>query len=376
MKKQKTTLRDIAKAANVSMMSVSRALRGGVGVSGELRTRITRLAEELGYVPNRLSYELGQQKNTMTVGVVIPHFGNSFFTSILQQIEATLFTHGYRILLACSFNNPIKEFHDISALLERQVDGIIWAPVVYDEGRRAAELIMRQNCPLVFIDRKIPGINTDSVVVDDRHGALSAMRHLTSMGLRKIAYFGARLDSYVTQERRSGYLAGLREAGIEVRGDWMFRTGNDMIAGQSAVAQLLEQKEKVEAIFCFNDMLAVGTELELLNRGISIPEDIMLVGFGGVFESGIVRVPITSVHQDENALATAAAELLLTRMNNPTMKLPSVERVIPTTLIVRESTLRLPPAVKPASKSIAAPAAKPTAKQKPKAKAAAKKKSR
>ena len=88
----------------------------------------------------------------------------------------------------------------------------------------------------------------------------------------------------------------------------------------------------------------------------------MLVGFGGVFESGIVRVPITSVHQDENALATAAAELLLTRMNNPTMKLPSVERVIPTTLIVRESTLRLPPTVNSASKSIAVPASKPAAK--------------
>ena len=122
----------------------------------------------------------------------------------------------------------------------------------------------------------------------------------------------------------------------------MFRTGNDMIAGQSAVAQLMERKDPVEAIFCFNDMLAVGTELELLNRGIRIPEDIMLVGFGGVFESGIVRVPITSVHQDENALATAAAELLLTRMNNPTMKLPAVERVIPTSLIVRESTQRRP----------------------------------
>jgi DNA-binding LacI/PurR family transcriptional regulator len=210
------------------------------------------------------------------------------------------------------------------------------------------------------------------VVVDDRHGALSAMRHLTSMGLRKIAYFGARLDSYVTQERRSGYLAGLREAGIEVRGDWMFRTGNDMIAGQSAVTQLLEQKEKVEAIFCFNDMLAVGTELELLSRGIRIPEDIMLVGFGGVFESGIVRVPITSVHQDENALATAAAELLLTRMNNPTMKLPSVERVIPTSLIVRESTLRLPASAKPASKSIASPAAKPAAKTNTKSKSSSK----
>ena len=88
----------------------------------------------------------------------------------------------------------------------------------------------------------------------------------------------------------------------------------------------------------------------------------MLVGFGGVFESGIVRVPITSVHQDENALATAAAELLLTRMNNPTMKLPSVERVIPTSLIVRESTLRLPASAKPASKSIATPAAKSAAK--------------
>ena len=116
------------------------------------------------------------------------------------------------------------------------------------------------------------------------------------------------------------------------------------------MAQLLEQKDPVEAIFCFNDMLAVGTELELLSRGIRIPEDIMLVGFGGVFESGIVRVPITSVHQDENALATAAAELLLTRMNNPTMKLPSVERVIPTSLIVRESTQRRPAAKKPATK--------------------------
>ena len=132
----------------------------------------------------------------------------------------------------------------------------------------------------------------------------------------------------------------------------------------------------------FGQGLEPGTELELLNRGIRIPEDIMLVGFGGVFESGIVRVPITSVHQDENALATAAAELLLTRMNNPTMKLPSVERVIPTSLIVRESTLRLPSAAIPSMKSITTPAsksaAKPSAKKttKPAAKSSSIKKSR
>lgn len=150
MKRKKITLRDIAEKSGVSLMSVSRAIHGRPGIGKDLQKKIAEMAAEMGYVPNRSANQLGQKNSPMTVGVVIPHLANTIFPDILQSIETALSANGYRILLCCSYNNPIKEFQDISALLERQSDGIIWCPVLLEESRKAAELIRKQRCPLVF----------------------------------------------------------------------------------------------------------------------------------------------------------------------------------------------------------------------------------
>ena len=340
MRKRKVTIRDVAAAAGVSLMTVSRAIHGRPGVGEALQRKIATLAAEMGYVPNRIAAQLGQQSSPMTVGVVIPHLANTIFPDILQSIETVLSANGYRILLCCSYNNPIKEFQDISALLERQSDGIIWCPVLLEESQRAAELIRKQHCPLVFLDRKLPDFPADAALVDDFDGMLSAARHLTRQGITRIAWLGPRLESYVARERRNGFLAALTEAGIPVREEWMLRIGSDIASGRSGVARLLDAPELPEAICCFNDPLAIGAEQELLARGVAIPRAIALTGFSGTVESEIARIPITSVFQDAPGLGTAAAELLLNRMINPDVKLTPVERIQKTHLIVRASSRR------------------------------------
>ena len=178
MNRSKVTIQDIAKAAGVSQMTVSRAIRGQPGVSEQLQQKISSLAMSMGYVPNRSLQELGRNRSSMTVGVILPYLGNTIFAEILENIEIVLSSYGYRILLCCTYNNLIKEFHDISALLERQVDGIIWAPLHMKNSLPAARIIKKQRCPLVFVDRKMPNWNADSVLVDDFDGALALTRHL------------------------------------------------------------------------------------------------------------------------------------------------------------------------------------------------------
>ncbi len=338
MRRNKITLRDIAKAANVSQMTVSRAIRGLPGVSEQLQRDITNLALSMGYVPNRSIHEVGRKGPSMTVGVILPYLGNTIFAEILENIETVLSSYGYRIFLCCSYNNLIKEFHDISALLERQVDGIIWSPLHLKDSIPAAKIIKKQHCPLVFVDRRIPNWKADAVMVDDFGGALKLTKHFLDQGHKKIAYVGAVLDSFVERERRNGFLAGMKERNLPVREEWVLRGGSDIAAGKKAAAQILECKERPDAILCFNDSLSIGVEMGLLEHGIEIPGQIALAGFSGTLEMEISRVPITGVFQDAIGLGRTAAEFLLKRMINPKMQLIPEERVLTTRLICRESS--------------------------------------
>lgn len=339
MANRKVNLKDIAEATGVSMMTVSRALRGKAGVGRELRERIAAVADEAGYVPNRAAYQLGQQTGTMTVGVVVPHIANTIFPAVLQTIEGVLAANGYRILLCCTYDNPLKEFNDISALLERQADGLIWAPVLMEESLRAAELIHKQKCPLVFLDRKFPGRPADAVLVDDREGARVLGRHLLERGFRDIAYLGPRMESYTARERREGFFEALAEAGVTPRPEWILAIGSDVDAGRNGAQWLLDRPARPRAVCCFNDPLAVGAEIELLARGWAIPGDMAVAGFSGSMESEISRVPITTIHQDAAGLGRVAAELLLSRLINSAVRPAPIERVLKTHLVARASTL-------------------------------------
>lgn len=340
MKRNKITLHDIAREAGVSLMTVSRAIRGVPGVSEELQRKITALALSMGYIPNRSLHELGRQGSSMTVGVILPYLGNTIFAEILENIEAVLSSYGYRILLCCTYNNPIKEFHDISALMERQVDGIIWAPLQSKDSLQAAKIIKKQHCPLVFVDRKLPGWKADAVLVDDFEGALGLTRHLLEQNFTKIAYVGASQNSYVEQERRCGFLEGMKERNLPVRDEWIIRGEADIATGKKVALQLLMCREVPEAVFCFNDSLSIGVEMGLLEHGIKIPGTMALAGFSGTVEMEIARIPITGVFQDAVALGKCSAEFLLKRMINPKVKLVPEDKILKTRLVPRESSLK------------------------------------
>lgn len=349
MNRDKVTLHDIAKAAGVSQMTVSRAIRGAPGVSKQLQRSITKLALSMGYVPNRSLHELGRHGSSMTVGVILPYLGNTIFAEILENIEAILSSYGYRILLCCTFNNLIKEFHDVSCLLERQVNGIIWAPLHLEDSIPAATIIKKQHCPLVFVDRKIPQWKSDSVLADDFDGSLALTRHLLEMGHTRIAYVGAKQDSYVEWERKRGFLEGMQERNLSVPDEWIIRGDSDIAGGKKAASQLLKCRPKPDAVLCFNDSLSIGVEMGLLEHGINIPQQIALAGFSGTLEMETARVPITGVFQDTVALGKTSAEFLLKRMINTKVKLAHEEKILPTKLVARESTIGFQKKENPAS---------------------------
>lgn len=340
MKKNKVTLQDIADAAGISQMTVSRAIRGHPGVREDLQKKIADLALSMGYVPNRSLKELGSQRTSMSVGVVLPYLGNTIFAEILESIESVLSSYGYRILLCCTYNNLIKEFHDISALLERQVDGIIWAPLHLKDSIPAAKIIKRQRCPLVFVDRIIPDWKADGVLTDDFNGALELTRHFISEGYTKIAYVGAAQNSYVESKRRAGYMEGMREKLLPIRDEWILRGKTDFSAGKQAAADLLKCREIPEAALCFCDTLSIGVEMGLLEHGISIPGTMALAGFSGTREMEITKVPITGIFQDAVVLGKTSAEFLLKRMINPKVRLIPEIKVLETKLVTRESSLK------------------------------------
>lgn len=338
MKQQRITLHDIAKAAGVSQMTVSRAIRGEPGVSKKLQNDIAALAQSMGYVPNRSLQDSSRRNSSMTVGVVLPYLGNIIFAEILENVESVLSLYGYRILLCCTYNNLIKEFHDISSLLDRQVDGIIWAPLHVEDSLQCAKIIMKAHVPFVFVDRKIPGCKADSVTTDDFDGALELTRHLLDGGFRKIAYAGSSQESYVEYERRKGFLRGMEERRLPVRDEWIWRGGVDIACGREAAARLLECRERPDAVLCFNDRLSIGMEMGLLENGIRIPEDMALAGLSGTLEMEIIRVPITGIFQDPVFLGRNAAEFLLKRMINHRIRLQPENLVFPIRLVVRESS--------------------------------------
>lgn len=340
MKRKKITLHDIAIAAGVSQMTVSRAIHGKGGLRPELQEKILQLAETFGYVPSRSVKELHLAGESLTVGVVVPHFANTIFPEIIENIESGLAANGYRILLCCSYNNPIKEFREISALLERRIDGIIWCPVQREDNHAMVQMIRNQKCPFVFLDRLLPGVAADAVVVDDRDGMAGLVKHLLGRNVRRFAYLDARLDSYTAYERFRGFRETLAEAGIPVSPEACLRVGSDLAAGRGGCAELLALPERPEAIVCFNDPLAIGVELELRHRRIAIPAEIAITGFSGVIETELCAVPLTTAYQNAAALGTAASRLLLSRMRNPADRVTPVCKVIKTVLKFRESTRR------------------------------------
>jgi LacI family transcriptional regulator len=328
-------LRDIAQRAGVSIMTVSKALRDAPDISEGTKARLRLLAAQMGYVPDAMARGL-RTRTTMLLGVVIPAITNPIFTRIVMAIEEKAYEAGYELILAQSMNRVEQEEAILRRLLARRVDGLLVSPVyrmespvpIYDELRQ-------RGTPTVIIGSTAPFCQGYvSVQSDDLEASYLLTKHFLGLGHKRIAFFTGPSVAPWAQERLDGYRRALREAELPLDHHLIFNAGSTIEEGEKAALQMLAESPQATAIQAVNDMVAIGAGNALLNRGLRIPQDFSLAGFGNILASEYFRVPLTTVRQPKLRLGAAATEILLQLMRG---EHPASKR-LPAELIIRAST--------------------------------------
>jgi LacI family transcriptional regulator len=326
------TITTVARLANVSVASASRALNG-IRTSPETLERVTAAAASVGYVPNAAARSL-RSRRTGQIAFAMPDVGNPVYTTMVGSIQEVARVSGVRLLLHSTGADSEDELAMIRDLKHRYVDGLILASLHLTEAH-AAELSLAA-VPVVVIGRPTAGTPVDTVRAYSRKGAAEAVRHLHAGGRRRIAFVNGPTHTVSGSSRRRGYLDGLRSCGLE-RDDQLVEVADDfMVEPGRRAAELLLARVRPDAILCANDLLAVGALGVLRDAGLDVPGQVALVGMDNSDLSGLTWPALTTVDLGSFARARIAAELLLARIDDPGRE-PQVVGVEPR-LVVRESS--------------------------------------
>lgn len=326
------TIRDVARAAQVSTATVSRVLAGLNVVSDELARRVQSAARKLRYQPNRVARSL-RARTTRTIGVLIPNIQNPFFTGVVRGIEDLLQATDYTLLLGNSDDNPAREKAYLDLLRAEGVGGLVLVPGL--SGARAYRETLEAGIPVVAIDRYLPDLETDSVTVANAEGAALAVRHLIGVGHRRIAIITGPKDVSTATERLAGYLTALGEAAIAREPELVHHAPFRPEGGYDATVKLLSLERPPGAIFAGSDLTALGTLRALHEHRIRVPEEIALVTFDDMPWAAALQPPLTAVSQPTYEMGATAARLLLERIRQPDRPLQRVR--LQTQLMVRAS---------------------------------------
>jgi LacI family transcriptional regulator len=328
-------LRDIARVAGVSAMTVSRVLRDAPDISAVTKARVRAIAAQMGYVPNAAAQGLRTRVSRL-LGLVVPALSDPIFGRVASAVEERARQAGYEVLVGQSLNQPEAEEACVRRFLCRRVDGLFVAPV-YRLASTAPvyqELLRRQVKVVVLGPRAIFCEAFGNVEADNAQGAYLAARHLLELGHRRIAFFAGSPVSPVAQQRFEGYRRALREAKIELDNQLVFSAGATIEDGSKAVLQMLNESPQATAIQAMNDLVAIGAAETLLNQGVRIPQDLSLVGQGNIALSPCFRVPLTTVRQPKYHLGTAAMDMMLELLRGAAAE----TRRLPVELVIRSST--------------------------------------
>ncbi len=331
-------LKDIAADLGVSIVTVSKVLRDKPDVSQATRDRVLRRVKERNYQPNMLARGLASGRS-YTAGLVLPDLTDPFFAELAKGLGATLRKSGYQLLLATSDDDPTVEQQEIENLLNRGVDVLLLASCRRDAGATAA---FTGRVPCVLIDRLLPGAGVYFVGTDDVLAGRLATAHLADKGCRSIAHITGEGVSTFT-DRLRGYREALKEHDLVYRNELVLKrnvhTGMVDAVGRTAMDELLALPLRPDAVFCYNDLLAVGAIRSVLAHGLRVPEDVAVIGCGNLALSTYLEVPLSSVDQGTGQLGEKAAQLALLLIEKPGDQ-PEKHVLIEPTVVKRASTPR------------------------------------
>lgn len=330
------TLRDVADAAGVHPATASRALNPATRglVNADTARRVIRVAESLGYRPNPIARGLKTAKSG-TVGLVIPDLTNPLFPPIVRGIEEVLEPAGYTGLIVNTDNDPHRERALIESLRSRQVEGLIVATALVEHP--LLEQLAREGVLMVMVNRRPEGIDVPSITPDDATGVELAVRHLASLGHRRIAHLAGPANTSTGVVRARSFRSTVRDLGLdEDPGLITTCTYWSEDAGAAALRSLLDGGAEFTAVVAGNDLIALGCYDVFAERSIECPRDVSVVGFNDMPFLDKLRPPLTTVSIPHQQIGAEAARLLLDAIADPTR--PSRSVLLPLSLVVRGST--------------------------------------
>ncbi|HBG16460.1 MAG TPA: LacI family transcriptional regulator [Firmicutes bacterium] len=332
-----TTMKDIAKIAGVSINTVSRALNDKPEINEKTRRRIKRIARELNYTPNSIAASLASRK-TKTIGLIIPDICDPFFAQQARGVEDTAKEEGYSVILLNTDEISEAELKAVATLRSIRVAGLMLTSVF--PGTDHIENLNKQKVPLVLLNRRCQEIDTNYVINDNQKGAYKATKHLIKLGHKKIGVILGPQRITSVLDRYVGYKKAMAEAGIELSEKYIVYGENlKPSTGEILAEQLLRNNPRPTAILAYCDSLAIGAYAAARNMGLSIPEELALVGYDDIPYAQYFEIPLTTVAQPAYNMGKAACKIILEKikLGGDEKDLESQHIVFEPELVIRKS---------------------------------------
>ena len=330
------TRNDVALYAGVSPSTVSYVINNGPrSVSDETRQRVLQAIDTLGYRPNAVARNLRRQ-STNTIGLILPDTCNTYFAEVAEGIESVAYENDYMVVFCNSDYQLDRELSYVDHLLSERAAGIIIIPAT--SSTMSLEILIKNKIPTVSLDRRVEGMDIPVIVADNFYGGYLATQHLISLGHTRIGCISRPVELSHAAERVKGYLAALKDAGITPDPSWMAMGGYQLANGKKAMNSLLKLAHPPTAVFCYNDMMAIGALRCAHERGLCVPEDLSIVGFDDIVEAGFTCPALTTIHQDKYEMGRRGMKLLLKLIENKTSLTSLKSEPLEVNLVIREST--------------------------------------
>lgn len=308
----RVTMADVAREAGVSLMTVSRVVNDKGEISSATRERVQHVIERLGYRPSNIARGLATNR-TGTIGLVVIDVANPYFSEIARGVEQAAYAAGYNVFLCNTNEDPERELDVLRSLEEKRVDGLILCSSRLDDD--ALRDVLQYHPAVVLMNRILEDDRVSTLLVNDEAGGLIATQHLIRSGHRAIGLLAGPERSFSGQQRAVGYRAALARAGLDhVPG--RERHSLPMVeSGKEALLAMLHDYPEITAVFCYNDLLAVGALQACRELDRRVPEDLAVVGCDGIPLAAWVTPALTTLSVQKRKLGMEALRLLMTHIN-------------------------------------------------------------
>ena len=317
MGRKRVTIEDVARAAGVSRQTVSRAINDLDEISPQTRARVLHIAEEMDYRPSSIARGLATRR-TRALGLVIPDVANPFFSDVARGAEQVAYAEGYNVFLCNTGEHPQREWAILQSLEEKCVDGVVLCSSRLDDGELRA--VLARHPAVVLVNRRVEPADEENgvsvVMLDDVTGGRMATQHLLDSGHQAVGFLAGPPASRSGHRRVAGYRAAFAAVDLPYNSVWMVPCPADVDGGHQAARDLLAAHPELTALFCYNDLVAVGTLQACADLGRRVPDDLAVVGFDDIPLAALVTPPLTTCRVSRYELGAQAMRLLLDQIND------------------------------------------------------------